>query len=76
MWRALAEDPNVPSTTIRSPDGQTDWSQQHMTLPAMLHAAEPDPLRAAIATLVHAATGVGYDRRGLLLTAAHQVAAP
>ena len=24
----------------------------------------------------HAATGVGYDRRGLLLTAAHQVAAP
>ncbi|SDH18624.1 hypothetical protein [Pseudonocardia oroxyli] len=75
MWRALAEDPHVPSTTIRSPDGQADWSQQHMTLPALLHAAEPDPLRAAIATLVQAATGVGYDRRHSLLEAARRVLA-
>lgn len=45
MWQALAEDSLVPSTTIRSPDGQTGWSQQHMTLPVLLHAAEADPLR-------------------------------
>jgi hypothetical protein len=44
-----------------------------MTLPALLHAEGPDPLRAAIATLVHAATGVGYDHRSQLLEAARQI---
>lgn len=74
MWRALAEDRRVPHTSIRSPDGSADnWSQQHMTLPAILAAADPDPLRAAIAALVHCATGVGYDRRSALLHSARHV---
>jgi len=60
---------------ILSPDGQTGWSQQHMTLPALLHAAEPDPLRAAIASLMHAATAVGNDSRQLLIDAARRVVA-
>jgi hypothetical protein len=67
-WQALWEDERVPATTVRSPDGTADnWSQQAMTLPSLLAAADPNPLRAAVAALVHAAVGVGYDRRGALL---------
>jgi hypothetical protein len=67
-WQALWEDERVPTTTMRSPDGTADdWSQQAMTLPALLAAADPNPLRAAVAAVMHAAAGVGHDRRGALL---------
>jgi hypothetical protein len=69
MWQALAAEEQVPRTSVRSPDGRADnWSQQHMTFPALRHA-DPDTLRAAVACLVHAGTGAGYDRRPALVGA-------
>lgn len=68
VWQALEADPRIPDTVVRSPDGTADnWSQQYMTLPALLFAANPDPLRAAIASVLHATVGVGFDRRDALL---------
>ncbi len=64
-WQALWADERVPATTVRSPDGTADnWSQQAMTLPALLCAGDPDPLRAAVASLMHATVGGGLRPAG------------
>ena len=68
VWQALGVDQRIPVTVVPSPDGRADnWSQQYMSMPALLAAADPDPLRAAIAGVVHASVGVGFDRRDALL---------
>lgn len=75
-WRLLEADDLIPNTTVRSPDGAADnWSQQHFSMPALLFAAHPDPLRAAVASVAHAIVGVGPDRRDALLTAIHDALA-
>jgi hypothetical protein len=47
-FNRLLSDPRVPATTVRAPDGQPNWSQQALAFPAVLAAAGPDPLAAAI----------------------------
>ncbi|WP_407560031.1 hypothetical protein [Streptomyces sp. 184] len=56
----LFADPEVPETLVDSPDGRFDnVLQQAMALPALFGAAEPDPLRAALDALSHAAATWG-----------------
>ncbi|WP_439678581.1 hypothetical protein [Embleya sp. MST-111070] len=66
-WRRLLEDPNVPHTTITLPDGTTHNAlQQAFAFPALLGAAEPDSLRAALDALSAAAYAHGTDHRAFL----------
>ncbi|MFF7250321.1 hypothetical protein ACFZBU_41370 [Embleya sp. NPDC008237] len=66
-WRRLLEDPNVPCTTITLPDGTTHNAlQQACALPALLGAAEPDSLQAALDALYAAAVTHGTDHRAFL----------
>jgi hypothetical protein len=59
----------VPITTVRSFDGRHDHvSQQHAATPALLAAAEPDALQAALDTLFAAVVTYG-DRYPDLLAA-------
>jgi hypothetical protein len=59
----------VPITTVRSCDGKHEKvSQQHAAAPALLAAAEPDALQAALDTLYLTAVTYG-DRYPDLLTA-------
>lgn len=56
----LFADPDVPHTLVDSPDGRHDNAlQQAMALPALFGAAEPNPLRAALDALSHAAVTWG-----------------
>ncbi|AUH41732.1 hypothetical protein [Streptomyces sp. CMB-StM0423] len=56
----LLADPAVPQTLVDSTDGRYDnVLQQAMALPALFGAAEPDPLRAALDALSHAAATWG-----------------
>jgi len=56
----LFDDPEVPKTLVSSPDGRSDnVLQQAMALPALLGAADPDPLGAALGALSHAAVTWG-----------------
>ncbi|MFI1582830.1 hypothetical protein [Embleya sp. NPDC020630] len=66
-WRRLFEDPNVPRTLITLPDGTTHNAlQQAFAFPALLGAAEPDSLRAALDALSAAAYAHGTDHRAFL----------
>ncbi|WP_406300117.1 hypothetical protein OG948_33750 [Embleya sp. NBC_00888] len=67
LWRRLLEDPNVPRTTITLPDGTTHNAlQQACALPALLGAAEPDSLQAALDALYAATVSHGTDHRAFL----------
>ncbi|WP_331769547.1 hypothetical protein OG948_37985 (plasmid) [Embleya sp. NBC_00888] len=67
LWRRLLEDPNVPRTTITLPNGTTHNAlQQAFALPALLGAAEPDSLQAALDALCAAAYAHGTDHRAFL----------
>lgn len=73
-WRALYRDDRVPVGIVRPPVGTADdWSRQAMTFPALLSAANPDPLRAAVASLVHASAAVAHDQRAALLADARRI---
>ena len=57
----------VPITTVRTFDGRHDGvSQQHAAAPALLSAAEPDALQAALDTLYLAVVTYGDRYRDLL----------
>ncbi|MFW6691914.1 hypothetical protein [Streptomyces sp. MAR4 CNX-425] len=59
-FRRLFADPEVPETVVDSTDGLRDnVLQQAMALPALLAAADTDPLRAALDALSHAAVTWG-----------------
>jgi hypothetical protein len=76
VWRRLFTDERIPATTVRSPDGgEYDWSRQHFSMPALLSAAHPDPLRAAVASIAHAVVGVGPDGCDALVTTVRNVLA-
>ncbi|GIJ55718.1 hypothetical protein [Virgisporangium aurantiacum] len=47
-FNRLLTDPRTPRTTVRAPDGRPNWSQQALAFPAVLAAARPDPLAAAL----------------------------
>ncbi|WP_406300979.1 hypothetical protein OG948_59935 (plasmid) [Embleya sp. NBC_00888] len=67
VWRRLLEDPNVPRTTITLPDGTTHNAlRQAFALPALLGAAEPDSLQAALDALYAATVSHGTDHRAFL----------
>ncbi|MFF0726104.1 hypothetical protein [Streptomyces sp. NPDC004134] len=56
----LFADPGVPQTLVDSTDGACDnVLRQAMALPALFGAAEPDPVRAALDALSHAAATWG-----------------
>lgn len=72
-------DPAVPPTpepggampftvrvTLGEPDPSLRMSQPHMALPALLGAAEPDPLQAALDAVYAAVAAYGEDYRTLL----------
>ncbi|WP_225797396.1 hypothetical protein [Streptomyces aculeolatus] len=59
-FERLFADPDVPHTLVDSTDGSCDnVLQQAMALPALFGAAEPNPLRAALDALSHAAATWG-----------------
>ncbi|WP_424852467.1 hypothetical protein [Streptomyces sp. SAI-170] len=61
---ALIESSGALGTT--SYTGGLRLSQPHMALPALLAAAEPDPLRAALDAVHAAVTAYGEDYPSLL----------
>ncbi|MEU8550558.1 hypothetical protein AB0C81_26855 [Streptomyces roseoverticillatus] len=65
-WDLLFSDPQVPSTTITTPIGTTNASQQAMAFPALTDAAAPDPLQAALDALYAAAIAHGTGWRDLV----------
>ncbi|WP_326797187.1 hypothetical protein OG946_18635 [Streptomyces sp. NBC_01808] len=70
----LFADPGVPQTLVPTPDGRYDNAlQQAMALPALLAAADPDPLRAALDALSHAAVTWGSARPDLFAGARAQL---
>lgn len=59
-WDLLFTDPQVPSTTVTSPDRRLDnFSQQAAALPAISAATRDDPLAAAVDALHAAAYAYG-----------------
>lgn len=59
-FERLYADPDVPHTLVDSTDGRCDnVLRQAMALPALFGAAEPNPLRAALDALSHAAATWG-----------------
>ncbi|WP_326750699.1 hypothetical protein OIE73_00285 [Streptomyces hirsutus] len=52
--------------TLGEPDPSLRMSQPHMALPALLGAAEADPLQAALDAVYAAVTAYGEDYRALL----------
>jgi len=59
-FERLFADPDVPHTLVDSTDSRCDKVlQQAMALPALFGAAEPNPLRAALDALSHAAAAWG-----------------
>jgi hypothetical protein len=72
-WELLLSDPDVPSTTVTSPDGWLDnCLQQAMAFPALMQAVEPDPLLAAVSALWSAAATFGQGRHTVLFTELRQ----
>ncbi|GAB4051063.1 hypothetical protein [Catellatospora paridis] len=67
LWPRLN---GMPITTVRSYDGRHEHvSQQHMAVPALLGAMEPDSLQAALDALFAAAVTHGDGYRALLADA-------
>lgn len=67
-WTLLHTDEALPHTTVTSLDGTTgNISQQFTAFPALLHARDPDPLKAAIRTLWEGMNAFGHDRYQELL---------
>lgn len=66
-WERLIADPDAPDTTMLGMDGRS-WPchQQSFALPALRHAADSDPLRAALAATLDACAGYGADYPELL----------
>ena len=60
-FNRLLMDPRAPQTTVRAPDGRPNWSQQALALPAVLAAAQPDPLAAALEAVGTTAWAHGDD---------------
>ncbi|TLS39980.1 hypothetical protein FE633_44110 [Streptomyces montanus] len=52
--------------TIGAPDAALRMSQPHMAVPALLGAAEADPLQAALDAVYAAVAAHGEDYRALL----------
>jgi len=68
LWRTLFDDPRAPHTTVVSLDGRIpNMRQAAMALPALLVAAGPDPLDAALQALYCAAVTFGRDHYPALL---------
>ncbi|BFO18614.1 hypothetical protein SHKM778_50020 [Streptomyces sp. KM77-8] len=74
-WRAapglpVPESREAPSYEWKATNGEPDhslrMSQPHMALPALLGAAEPDPLRAALDAVYAAVAAYGEDHPTLL----------
>ncbi|WP_067474723.1 hypothetical protein [Actinomadura hibisca] len=69
MSQALGSDPNVPDRTVgeavppksERPSGPLRYSQPHMALPAVPHAAQPDALEAALSAVWDAVHAFGED---------------
>ncbi|GIJ68372.1 hypothetical protein [Virgisporangium ochraceum] len=65
-FRRLLDDPRAPSTTVCGPDGRPNWSQQALAFPALLAAADADPLVAAVDAVEAAAAAHGDAHRDVL----------
>jgi hypothetical protein len=68
-WQVLWADDRVPATTVTSPDGTPNYSQQALALPALFAATRDDPLVAAVDAVHAAACAHGDDHRDLLAAA-------
>ena len=68
-WARLWADDRVPSTTVTTPDGTPNCSQQAIALPAVRAAAHEDPLAGAVDTVYFAALAAGADHREVLAAA-------
>ncbi|MGW4517971.1 hypothetical protein ACWEO4_39875 [Streptomyces sp. NPDC004393] len=64
--QSVGERPYVVEVTIGEPDPSLRMSQPHMAVPALLGAAETDPLRAAFDAVYAAVATYGEDYRTLL----------
>ena len=69
QWARLWADPRVPSTTVTTPDGTPNFSQQAIALPTIRAAVHEDPLAAAVDTVYFAALSYGDSYRDLLAAA-------
>jgi hypothetical protein len=68
-WERLWADERVPATTVTTPDGTPNCSQQAIALPAVRAAAHDDPLAGAVDTVYFAALAYGDNHRDLLVAA-------
>lgn len=68
-WARLWADDRVPSTTVTTPDGTPNCSQQAIALPAVRAAAREDPLAGAVDTVYFAALAAGPDHQAVLAAA-------
>ncbi|MBM7783765.1 hypothetical protein [Tenggerimyces flavus] len=66
-WERLIADPDAPDTTMLGMDGRSGpCHQQAFALPSLRHAADSDPLRAALTATLDACAGYGIDYPELL----------
>jgi hypothetical protein len=70
LWQRLFADERVPATTVTTPDGTPNFSQQAIALPAIRAAAHDDPLAGAVDTVYFAALVAGEDHYRDALAAA------
>jgi hypothetical protein len=68
-FQRLLRDPDTPNTVVRGRDGRPNWSQQALAFPAVLAAADPDPLVAAVDAVGTTAWAHGDDYARFLLAA-------
>ena len=70
LWQRLFTDERVLATTVTTPDGTPNFSQQAIALPAIRAAAHDDPLAGAVDTVYFAALVAGENHYRDALTAA------
>lgn len=64
-WQRLQADSRVPRTTVTTPEGIENCSQQALALPAIRAAAHADPLAGAVDTVYFATLVSGPQHRSL-----------
>jgi len=68
-WQRLQADSRVPRTTVTTPEGIENCSQQALALTAIRAAAHADPVAAAVDTVYFATLASGPQHRSLLAAA-------
>ncbi|NGN63730.1 hypothetical protein G5C51_07380 [Streptomyces sp. A7024] len=77
LWNRFHTDPRIPHTLVDFPEGgRRNVLQQAMAFPALRHAADPDPLRAALDALSDAIATYGSAYPALLAEVRREFSLP